>query len=256
MNKNYFEVLRDLICSDVDMEKFSISEKSKNELSVNGNSEIYKIKYDESKKLVILSSASDDKESELSSWLLDNETATQKDVALIAKDFVETISGKYKNRVKQTKKKAKSSDESNITGLFFANRMASIFPELKPEIQREKESYSEFRAANFASEKILPRIQSLAGNSSEKSKLSKFGKLLSDLYQNGTLDTRSIITMGILNFISGDEEIQNLKKVFSPELVQAWDAALKYKNKKISPKKTSNRKSLLSRALEAQQKEQ
>ncbi len=256
MDKNYFEAVCSLIRTDANMEKFSISEKNKNELDVNGNSENYKVKYDESKKLVILSILSEEKESELSSWLLDNETATQKDAALIAKDFIETISGKDKKRVKQTKKKSKSSDESNITGLFFANRMASIFPELKSEILKEKELYSEFRAANFASEKILPKIQNLAENSSEKSKLSKFGKILSDLYQNGTLDTRSIITMGILNFISGDKAIQNLKKVFSPELVQAWDAALKYKDKKINPKKNSNKKSLLSRALEAQQKEQ
>lgn len=238
------------------MERFDIFQKSKSEFDISSKSENYKIKFDESKKLVSLNLMSNEKETEISSWLLDNETATQKDADLIAKDFIETMAGKEKKKVKQTKKKVKSSDESNVTGLFFANRMASFFPELKQEIQKEKELYPEFRAVDFACKEVLPRVQSLVENSTEKSRVSKFGKVLSDLYQNGTLDTRSIITMGILNFISGDKAIQNLKNSLTPDLVNAWEAALKYKNKKVNPEKSKNKKSLLSRALEIQRQQE
>lgn len=256
LNKNCFEAVCDLISANDKMKKFDISKKSKNEISISRDSVNYSVKYDEDRKVIVLENVDSENSSELASWLLDDLKFTQKDVALISKDFIETMAGKDKKNIKQSKKKNKSSDESNITGLFFANRMVNIFPELKEEIQNEKAEYAEFRSANFAVEHILPKVQKLSENLSDKSKLSKFGKLLSDLYKNGTLDTRSIITMGILNSIKGENAVKNLKSVFSEEMNKAWDAALKYKNKKVAPEKQKTKKSFLSRALEAQQQNQ
>lgn len=253
MEKNYFEMLCEIISENEKMKKFKALQKNKNELNFVNNSQSYDIVYDESKKLVLLNFVCGEKITELSSWLFDVESLTRKDINLIAEDFIETMSGKNKKYTKQSKKSTKSSDESNITGIFFANRMVNIFPDLKLEIQKEKDFYERFRSASFACENILPKIQKFAENPSEKNKFVKLGKLLSEMYENGTLDVRSIITMGILNSISGEKETQNLKKVLTPELNKAWDAALKYKGKKVNPEKSKSKKSLLSKALDMQQ---
>lgn len=253
MEKNYFEILCEIISENEKMKKFKGLQKNKNEFSFVNGSQSYEIVYDESKKLILLNFVCGEKITELSSWFFDMESLTRKDINLIVEDFIETMSGKNKKYTKQSKKSAKSSDESNITGLFFANRMVNIFPDLKLEIQKEKDYYEKFRPASFACENILPKIQEFAENPSEKNKFIKLGKLLSDMYENGTLDVRSIITMGILNSISSERASQNLKEVLTPELNKAWDAALKYKGKKVNPEKSKSKKSLLSKALEMQQ---
>ena len=85
-----------------------------------------------------------------------------------------------------------------------------------------------------------------------KSRIKKFGNLLSDLYHSGTLDTRSVITMGILNGINDKTAEENLKATVSDELVRAWNASLKYKGKNVKPEKLKTKKSFMSKLLEAQ----
>lgn len=252
MNKNYFEVICGTILNNERMKKFNISNKEKNKVMFNSGDLCYEINYSNEKNQIILSSVDIDSEERrtLSSWLLDD-SASQKDADMISKDFIDTMAGKDKPSLKQTKKKS-SSDESNVTGIFFANRMVNIFPELKDEIQKEKECYDEFRSATFAKEHIAPRVSNLSCEGKEKIKISKLGKLLSDLYQNGNLDVRSIITMVILNGIENENAINNLKPLLSGELQKAWDASLKYKGKNVKPEKPKKKSSFMSKVLNAQ----
>ena len=253
MNKNYFEVICETILNNERMKKFNINNKEKNKMILNSNELCYEITYNSEKKHVVLSSVDVDSEEIkiLSSWLLDNDSVSQKDVDMISKDFIDTIAGKGKSLVKQAKKKS-SSDESNITGLFFSNRMVNIFPELKDELQIEKESYAEFRCANFTRAYIAPKVKDLVREGKDKAKISKLGKLLSDLYQNGNLDVRSIITMIVLNGIEDEGAVSNLKPSLSEELQKAWDAALKYKGKNVKPEKPKKKGSFISKVLSAQ----
>ncbi len=216
----------------------------------------YEIVYNNENNQIILSAADVDSEERkaLSSWLLDNDSANQKDAEMIAKDFIDAMVGQEKSAVKQQTKRKSSADESNITGLFFANRMVNIFPELKDEIQTEKECYIEFRPAIFAKEHILPKINELLCEEKEKTKINKLAKLLSDLYQNGNLDVRSVITMAILNNIENEVAVNNLKPSLSEELQKGWHAALKYKGKKVKPEKPKKKSSFISKALSAQQR--
>ena len=145
MEKNYFEILCEIISENEKMKKFKGLQKNKNEFSFVNGSQSYDIAYDESKKLILLNFVCGEKITELSSWFFDMESLTRKDINLIVEDFIETMCGKNKKYTKQSKKSAKSSDESNITGLFFANRMVNIFPDLKLEIQKEKDCYEKLR---------------------------------------------------------------------------------------------------------------
>ena len=130
--------------------------------------------------------------------------------------------------------------------------MATFFPELKDPIQQEKDQYEEFRAVKFSREFILPQVNEFIKTEKNTSKISKFGKTLSELYQNSGLSVKSIVTIVILNGLSEENETK-LKQYLSDELQKSWEAAKKYKGKKVKPEKPKKKKSLLSRALEAQQ---
>lgn len=253
MINSCFDSLLGNICNDERIKLFDVASKSENDMVLQKGEEIFEVQYDETTKQVKLNILDQDKSfvKNVSSWLLDSETATKKDLDFIAKDFVDAMVGKEKTKHLRSKKKQKNSDESNVTGLFFANRMVNIFPELKEEIQEEKESHEEFRSATFSKEHILPKVCELLKSENEKARINKFAKLLSELYKNGTLDARSIITMVILNNIEDEKAAQCLKGAVSEDLLKAWNAALKYKGKKVKPEKPK-KKSLLSKALEAQ----
>lgn len=253
MNKNYFEIIRETILSSDRMMKFTADKKEKDKFFLTSGDLCYEVNYNKENNQIFLNSVDteSDERKVLSSWLLDDESFTQKDADMISKDFIDTMAGKGKSPVKQGKKKS-SSDESNVTGLFFANRMVNIFPELKEEIQAEKECYAEFRSAIFAKEHIAIKVNELVRDRKEKARISKFGKLLSDLYQNGNLDARSIITMVILNSIEDEAGVNNLKPNLSDELQKAWEAALKYKGKTVKPEKPKKKNSFMSKVLSAQ----
>ncbi len=253
MVNSCFESLIEYICENEKIKKLGVVSKSESDIVLQKEEDIFQIQYDEKSKQVKLNLLDKDKSflRNVSSWLFDSETVSKKDLDFISKDFVGTIAGKDKVKSLKSKKKQKNQDESKVTGLFFANRMVNIFPELKEEIQAEKENYEEFRSATFAKEHILPKICELLKSESEKSRIDKFAKLMSDLYKNGTLDARAIITIVILNNIEDEKSVEHLKTVISEELLKAWNAALKYKGKKVKPEKPK-KKSLLSKAMEAQ----
>jgi len=217
----------------LDNENFEINSKNCN----------YTLNYDKNKKLVNLKKA----EKIVSSWMLDEETYTSKDIKMITDDFANTILNAPKKIIKNSKKS--SNDESNVTGLFLANRIVNIFPQLREKIQLEKESYgNNFRALKFTSENILPLIND-ALISKDTQTLKKLGKVLSDMYANGTLDARSIITMCILNNIENKNLLSNH---ISEQLKTAWIHAEKYKGKSVKPEKEKKRSSLMTKALEYQ----
>ncbi len=243
MEKNCFENLISKISGEIPEAK--IKNLSADSFEVKTEKTTHLITWDRKKKVVSLKNG----EKTLSTWMLDEEKTSPKDIKMIAADFKEGITSKPKAQ-KQNKKKNQN-EESNVTGLFFANRMVNIFPELKEEIRAEKESFSSFRAATFAKNCILPKVNDLLSSAKGGNpEVKKFGKLLSDLYKNAALDVRSIITMGILNNLENPEP---LTPNLSDELQKAWQHSLKYKGKKVKPEKIKKKKqSFMSKALEYQ----
>lgn len=250
MEKNYFEVIYEEILKNEKMKKLKTEKTSETSFKIVKEDLTYEILYNEKEKKVSLKAISNEtkEEKNISSWLLDNKNSTQKDAKLIAEDFIESIAGKTKTVINQIKKK--DSSGNNNSGLFFANRMATFFPELKEKIQNEKETYESFREATFAKEFILPSINNYIKTETNKSKLNKLSKTLSELYKTSGLNIRSIITMVILNGL--DSENIKFSESLSDELKSAWEHAKKYKGKKVKPEKVK-KPSLFVKAMKAQQ---
>ena len=117
-------------------------------------------------------------------------------------------------------------------------------------MQIEKDSYETFRTATFTKNEVLPTINDFL-KSGDKSRISKFGKLISDLYKNGDLSVRSIITIVILNNLDEASE-GKIKQNLSEELKNAYESAKKYKNKAVKPEKRNTKKSFMTKVLETQ----
>lgn len=251
MDRNCFEIIYDTLINSDKLKDFKIEKSKNNTLTLTNSNSSYEINFDPpTSKINLWAKNASGEIKKLSSWLLNTEFS-QKDLTMISNDFIETMIGKEQITLK-AKKQKNSSDDSNVTGIFFANRMATIFPELKEKIQDEKNSYEEFRSAFFAKNDILPTINNFLKNEKNVSRAKKLGKLISDLYKNATLDVKSIITMAILNGLDESVISKDFEDSLGNELLKSWGYAKKYKNKKVKPEKPKKRKSLLSQALNAQ----
>ena len=152
----------------------------------------------------------------LATWMLDEES-TQKDVESISNDFIEGVSGAVAvKRAKQIKQKKKKDDDGNADPKFLAKRFVAVFPELKEEIKYEEDGYFPFRGATFAKEKIAPKIVDYV-KSATKPQLEKLVGIFNLQYNNGDVDTRSIITIVLLNALD-DEQFNTVFEYLSDDL--------------------------------------
>ncbi|MBR1481952.1 MAG: hypothetical protein IJ598_03170 [Ruminococcus sp.] len=185
----------------------------------------------------------------LATWLYDDETSTQKDAESIANDFLEGVSGAAAiKRAKQVRQKKKKSDDGNADPKFLAKRFVAYFPELKDEIKNEEDCYYPFRGATFAKEHIAPRVADYLRTANSK-EIEKLAGVFNTQYNNGDVDTRSIITIVILNSLD-DTAFSKLCEELNEDTQKAAVAARKYKGKTVAPekppkKRTSRASSLL-----------
>lgn len=171
----------------------------------------------------------------LATWMLDD-ASTQKDIDSITNDFIDGVSSQVAiKRAKQIKKKKKKDDDGNADPKFLAKRFVAVFPELKAEIKYEEDGYFPFRGATFAKEKIAPKIKEYVKKAS-KPELEKLAAIFSTQYNNGDADTRSIITIVLLNSLD-ESEWETVNKYLSDDLKKASKAARKYIGKKVKPEK-------------------
>lgn len=216
----------------------------------------YSIVYEEDKKRFNLMEcdADDGKASgkwkSVSVWLFDPETDTANEAKSIANDFIETIQGPKQTTAIRAKKKRKKDDDNNIDPLFFFNRFVGVFPELKAEINEEKDKYGDVRAVAFARENLLPKLNSLCSNSDGDVRIKKVCTLLNDMYISGDIDVRSVITIVVINGFNG-VALKRLEPFFNEELQKAAKAALKIKGKKFKPEKKKKHKSIMAQALDS-----
>ena len=210
----------------------------------------YSVIYYKDKMLCVLRSRTmtdegpDNEWKTMATWMFNPETDTEKEADSIGNDFVEAVSSSTAvKRAKQTKRK-KNSDDGNADPLFLAKRFMVLFPELKEEIKREQDTKEVFRGVYFTRTFIVPRVNELLARG-VKSEVNKLSQILSTQYTNGDMDTRSIITIVILN--STDEKYrEKLEEKMSDELKKAWKFALKMKGKKVKPEKVKKKSSMFS----------
>ncbi|MBQ8001311.1 MAG: hypothetical protein IJ298_08985, partial [Ruminococcus sp.] len=213
-----------------------------------GETVAYSVIYYTDKMHVVLRSCTmtdegpDNEWKSMATWMFNPETDTQKEADSIGNDFAEAVTNASAvKRVKQTKKK-KSSDEGSADPLFLAKRFVTYFPELKAEIKNEQESYESFRGVHFIRTFVVPKVNELLSRG-VKGEMSKLAQMISTQYANGDMDTRSIITIVILNSID-EQHIEKFEPLLSEELQKSWKFAKKMKGKKVRPEK--QKKSLAS----------
>ena len=255
MSKNYFETVCEIISSNEKTKNFEFNKNGEYSVTFRKDDKCYEVEYDDQKNLICIFSVDGASEGKkmISSWLMEFDKCTSKDVNMIANDFIQTMAGDTVKKGNQSKTRKNSENHDSVTSLFFANRMASVFPKLKDKIQEEKNHNNDIKIATFTQENILPCVKEFLATEQNKSRINKFGKTLSDLYHTGSLDVRSVITMGILcGLDEKTKESGYLRSALSEELAKAWKASLKYKGKKVRPEKLKTKKSFMAKLLEAQ----
>lgn len=212
----------------------------------------YKILYDEKSQRFSLSSASlsesgePEKWRELSQWLYDSQEGEKGDAESILNDFLEVVRGPKRVSLVQQRKKRGKDDNRNIDPLFFLNRLVNLFPELKEELNEEKIVYGQVRFVTFVKEKVVPKCERLAAGSSESAAVKKLCALLDDMYKNGDMDLRSILTISLLNSLS-DQAFTALRDNLGEELQRDLKYTRKLKGKKIKPEKAKKQKKVVAK---------
>ncbi|HEX3017662.1 MAG TPA: hypothetical protein VHP31_07420 [Caproicibacter sp.] len=259
MEQNSFNLVADKVGAALEEQGYKTAKAQKPEedgLSAlyTGEEIAYSILYRESKKRFELRTcdmsdgAPGEKWKSVSMWLFDPETDSADQAQSIVDDFIETIQGPKQMAVVRNKKKRRKDDDNNVDAIFFFNRFVGIFPELKDEIAEEKAAYGDVRGVTFTREKLLPKIDMLCSQNTDKDAVNRCGGLLNDMYVSGDMDVRSIITIVILNGIS-DRAAEALQPQFSEELAKGYKSGLKMKGKKVKPEKKKKRKSFMARTL-------
>lgn len=182
-----------------------------------------------------------------SSWLFDPEVDGEKEAISISNDFIDMLNEGARKKVVQ--KKRKKEDDSNVDPHFFINRLVNFFPYIKADVEAERREYASFRYVTFIKEKVVGEINRLFSGQ-DNVKIKRFCKLLSDAYENGDKDVRSIVTIIILNSVESEREKNKVMELISDELKKAWVAADKFKYKKVKPEKVKTKKTLMSKMLQ------
>lgn len=220
----------------------------------------YSVLYNSTTKQFELRSATlpEDEEAEipwrtLSSWLFDPEQDDMRSAESIGNDFAETIQGPKRVEALQiAKKRHKKEQESAQDPLFLMNRLSNILPALKEDMIEERSKYGTLRPIAFVETYVLPKLSELL-LSGESASVQKLADLMNDLYENGDMDVRSIITMVILNGLNPQMVQEKLVPLFTEDMQKGYKAGFKMKDKKVKPEKVKKQSKVVAKALKNNQ---
>lgn len=216
----------------------------------------YGLCYAKEKKSFILQSTNINAEGkpgtwrQLSQWYYDEKTAIREDYESIANDFLEVVRGPQNIAyVQNTKKKKKSGeDENNIDPLFFFNRVANLYPEFKDTMNEERIVFGQIRYATVCRNVLAPMIEKAKD---DKETLKKTADLLTYMYKDGDVDTRCLVTAGVLNNIQDRSVADELFESFGDELKKVYKYSRKLIGKDIKPEKVKKAPKVVAGALES-----
>lgn len=212
----------------------------------------YSLRYDGKNQRFELRSATLDGEGRpgnwrnLSVWMFSLQTGTRGDAESILNDFLDVVRGPKRVAVVQQKRRGGKGEERSVDPLFFLNRLVNIFPELKEELNGEKITYGQVRFVTFTKEHVVPRCEDLAVRYPDSGPFKKLCSLLDDMYANGGLDLRALITVSLLNSMS-DGAFASLRDGLGEELQKDVKYTRKLRGKKIKPEKKKKRKKVEAR---------
>ena len=141
-------------------------------------------------------------------------------------------------------KKKEKSDEHYVDPGFLMNRFANVFPELKHVIAAHREVYGGVAPHKMLREHLFPMMDEVLADPAQEETAKKFFEVVNTNYQNGDLDTKSVLTIGVLNHLETPRALELAEKYLDEKTKKAWDCAKKYKNKKVRPEKVKKVKRL------------
>lgn len=215
-----------------------------------GESSAYAVVYEKkSKKFQMRQTALDGQKqpgewNNMSEWLFDPAADTLKDAESIANDFCDSVEVVVHKRAAVQKAKKEKTEEKYVDPAFLMKRFIPIFPEISFAIQAHRKMYGAIIPHAMCREFVCPMMQQLLHDPEAKRRQERFFEVLSRNYENGDLDTKSLITLGILNSITDARDVELAEGMISDELKTAWKCARKYRNKKVKPEKVKKRTQL------------
>ncbi len=171
----------------------------------------------------------------------------EREALSVALDFLDTLSAPVKvskDRIAAVAKQAKKEESGDSMDVnFFVNRIPTSFPECRAPLISHKNYYGEILPLKFCEETVCA---ALANNlkKGNKARLDPFFELLSNAYEKGDMDTKSIIVQVILNSIMDEEGRAYAEGKLSAQLRKAWIAGRKYIGKEVKPEPVSTARKL------------
>ncbi len=192
-------------------------------------------------------SASDDY-LEMQSYFFDptgDSVSDAREACSVANEFSETFSGPAPMNVipeasRRLSKKERDSDESSA--VYFVNRIPGVLPECREPLLLHKEYFDMLLPNKFCEEVVVSAVARLLSDKTRKAQAEQFFAFLNKMYDSGDMDVKSIITMTILNSITGQERIETVEDLLSEGLRKAWKSARKFIGKEVKPEKESKYK--------------
>ena len=172
----------------------------------------------------------------LATWLYDYQTSDRADAESILNDFLDVVRGPKRVAVVQQKRKRNKDEDREVDCLFFFNRLVGPFPEVKEALNQEKIIYGQVRAVTFTKQTVIPLVEQLMTAYPDSDPAKKLCELLDDMYKNGDLNLRSVVTCVLLNGLS-DNAFAAVQERVGEELQKAIKYSRKLKDKKIKPEK-------------------
>ncbi len=171
----------------------------------------------------------------------------EREAVSVALDFLDTLTTPVrpsKERIAAVAKKAKKEESEDCMDVgFFINRIPTSFPECRIPLISHKEYYGEILPLKFCEETVCV---ALANNlrKGNTARLNPFFELLSNAYEKGDMDTKSIIIQVILNSVMDEKEREFVEGKLSETLRKAWIAGRKFIGKEVKPEPVSTAKKL------------
>lgn len=183
---------------------------------------------------------------QLALWLFDEKEGDRRDAESIANDFLDIVRGPKQIRQAQQKRRRGKDEERSVDPVFFLNRLVNIFPGIKEEMNGEKIVYGQIRPAMFVRDRVVSKCEGLAKTAPQGDAMKKLCALLDDMYKNGDMDLRSIITAVLLNGLS-DEAFAAVQEQLGAELQKNTRFSRKLRGKDIKPEKKKKQKKVEAR---------
>ena len=184
---------------------------------------------------------------DISAWLFDPATADEAEAESIANEFVDSLgtSIKYVERERFiAQKKKEKGEEHYVDPGFLMNRFALVFPELRYAIAAHRETYGGIAPQAMLRDFLYEMMDDIFARPECEDKVKKFFEIINTNYENGDLDTKAVIMMGILNHIESPRALELADKYLDESTKKAWACAKKYKGKKVRPEKVLKQKRL------------